>query len=157
MRLQLTKRTDYAIRACLYLASNGRDRPASSRRIAQHMEIPERFLPRVLSDLTEAGIIGAQLGRSGGYRLHRSADRLSILELIETVEGPSRSNVCVLRQRACDASRPCAFHPVWEEAQTAFTGILATITVADLAAGRPRREGPLLLPNGQQPRERAQP
>jgi Rrf2 family protein len=141
MRLQLTKRTDYAIRACLYLASNGCDTPASSRRIAQRMEIPERFLPRVLSDLTEAGIMEARIGRAGGYRLQRPPDRLSILELIETVEGPSRSDVCVLRQRACDASQPCAFHPVWEEAQTAFIDVLATTTLADLATGRARRDG----------------
>jgi Rrf2 family iron-sulfur cluster assembly transcriptional regulator len=141
MRLQLTKRTDYAIRACLYLASNGHEGPASSRRIAQHMEIPERFLPRVLSDLTEAGILGAQLGRRGGYRLQQAPDRLSILELIETVDGPSRSDVCVLRQRACDARQPCAFHPVWEEAQTAFIDVLATTTLADLAAGRARPDG----------------
>jgi Rrf2 family protein len=134
MRLQLTKRTDYAIRACLYLASNGRAGPASSRRIAEHMDIPERFLPRVLADLSEAGIVEAKIGRSGGYRLQRSPDRLSILELIETVEGASRSSTCVLRQRACDASRPCAFHPVWEEAQTAFIDVLATTTLTDLAA-----------------------
>jgi Rrf2 family protein len=134
MRLQLTKRTDYAIRACLYLASNVREGPASSRRIAEHMDIPERFLPRVLADLSEAGIVDARIGRNGGYRLQRSPDGLSILELIETVEGASRSNTCVLRQRACDASRPCAFHPTWEEAQTAFTDVLATTTLTDLAA-----------------------
>jgi len=134
MRLQLTKRTDYAIRACLYLASDGRGGPTSNGRIAEHMDIPERFLPRILAALSDAGIVEAQIGRSGGYRLQRSPDRLSILELIETVEGASRSNTCVLHQRACDASRPCAFHPVWEEAQTAFIDVLAGTTLTDLAS-----------------------
>jgi len=97
MRLQLTKRTDYAIRACLYLASGDHPGPASSRRIAQHMEIPERFLSQVLGDLTQAGIVEAQIGRSGGYRLRRSPNRLSILELIETVEGAHGGEEALLR------------------------------------------------------------
>lgn len=142
MRLQLTKRSDYAIRACLYLASPDREESASSRRIAQRMEIPEQFLPRVLGALAAAGIVEARIGRTGGYRLRRSSHRLSILELIETVEGASRSNNCVLRQRACDAGRPCAFHPVWEEAQTAFIDVLGSTTLADLAtANRFARTG----------------
>jgi Rrf2 family protein len=95
---------------------------------------PEGFLPRVLGDLADAGIVGSQLGRSGGYWLQLSPDNLSVLNLIEIVEGPSRSDTCVLRQRACDGSRPCAFHPVWDEAQTAFINVLATTTLAELAA-----------------------
>jgi Rrf2 family protein len=141
MRLQLNKRTDYAIRACLYLASESRNGLVSGRRIAEHMEIPERFLPRVLSDLTHAGIVEAQIGRSGGYRLQEAPERISILQLIETIEGASRSDVCVLRQRGCDARQPCAFHPVWDAAQTAFISALTTATLADLTTGRPRPDG----------------
>ncbi len=84
MRLQLTKRTDYAIRACLYLASNQSERPASSALIAGQMEIPERFLPRVLGDLNKAGIVEAQIGRSGGYRLLR-VDVLATVDLADIV------------------------------------------------------------------------
>lgn len=141
MRLQLTKRTDYAIRACLYLAATGPESPDSSRRIAEVMDIPERFLPRVLAGLSAAGIVQAQIGRTGGYRLQRSPDQLSILELIEAIDGPSRSNACVLRQRACDATQPCAFHPVWEEAQTAFIDVLATTTLVDLLVSGPGARG----------------
>lgn len=132
MRLQLTKRTDYAIRACLYMASDRCDLPASSGLIARQMEIPERFLPRVLGELTKAGIVEAQIGRSGGYRLRRAADRISILELVETVEGSTRTDQCVLRQRGCDATRPCAFHPVMDQAQSALIDVLATATLADI-------------------------
>ena len=134
MRLQLTKRTDYAIRACLYLASNRCERPASSALIARQMEIPERFLPRVLGDLTKAGIVDVQIGRSGGYRLLRAADRISILELVETVEGTTRTDRCVLRQRGCDATRPCAFHHVMNQAQSALIDVLASATLADIVA-----------------------
>ena len=134
MRLQLTKRTDYAIRACLYLASDESERPACSSSIALRMEIPERFLPRVLGELLQAGIVEAQIGRNGGYRLRRSADRVSILELLETLEGPTRTDRCALRQQQCDAADTCAFHPVMNQAQSALIEVLAATTLADLVA-----------------------
>ena len=133
MRLELTKRSDYAIRACLHLALGGGNGHVSSRRIAAEMDIPERFLPQVLGDLASAGILDAQIGRTGGYRLSRPATALSIHEIVEAVEGPTRSVQCVLRQRHCDATRACAFHPAWVRAQTALIDVLAGTTLADIA------------------------
>ena len=134
MRLELTKRSDYAIRACLYLALQDSSGHVPSRRIATEMDIPQRFLPQVLADLAAAGIVDAQIGRSGGYRLRRPASSLSIHELVEAIEGPSRSAQCVLRQRSCDASRACAFHPAWARAQTALIDVLAGTSLAEIAA-----------------------
>ena len=140
--LQLTKRTDYAIRACMYLASSSSGQLASSSSIALQMTIPEQFLPRVLAELSQAGIVEAQIGRNGGYRLRRSATRISVLELVESLEGPTRTDRCALRQQQCDASDSCAFHPVMNQAQSALIEVLAATTLADLVAtdrtARPR-------------------
>jgi Rrf2 family protein len=133
MRLRFTKRTDYAIRACLHLVDAGAA-PVSSRRIAQEMDIPNQFLPQVLGDLARAGIVESTAGKLGGYQLKRDAADLDLIEIIEAVEGPSRSEHCVLEQRGCDAARPCALHPVWSAAQSAFIHVLATTSLADVAA-----------------------
>jgi Rrf2 family protein len=130
MRLELTRRSEYAIRACMRLA--GSDRLLSGREIAASTDVPERFLARVLVELVKSGLIEAQLGRTGGYRLRRPPRALTLLELVEAIEGPSRSTRCVLRQRACDASHPCAIHPVWAAAQSGVIGVLAATTLADL-------------------------
>lgn len=131
MRLELNRRTDYAIRACLRLATAG-DRPLSSRRIAAETDVPERFLARVLVELVGAGIVEARLGRTGGYRLRQSPRELTLLELVEAVEGPSTSLRCVLRQRSCEPGEPCAIHPVWAAAQKGILDVLHETTLADV-------------------------
>lgn len=131
MRLELTRRSEYAIRACLRLARAAG--VVSGRAIAADTAAPDRFLARILVDLVGAGIVEARIGRSGGYRLRTPAASLTLLELVEAVEGPSRSTRCVLHERACDASHPCAIHPVWTSAQSGLISVLATTTLADLS------------------------
>ncbi len=135
MRAELTKRADYAIRAMLALARSGDDGPLSVRRIAAAMDIPARFLPQVMTDLGRAGLVRAEGGRNGGYRLARTAAEIDLLEIIDAVEGDSRRVSCVLRGGPCDPSGECAVHAVFWTAQT---GLRETLARADLAtiAGR---------------------
>ncbi len=133
MRLRLTKRADYAVRACLVLAPAS-DVPLPSRAIAERMAIPERFLPQVLADLSRAGIVEGTVGKHGGYTLRRDPRALTLLEIIESVEGPARSEQCVLEDRTCDDDRACAFHPVWSAAQSAFIRVLESTTLDRIAA-----------------------
>jgi Rrf2 family protein len=132
MRLQLTKRTDYAIRACLHLAMEDRC-PISGRLIAERMAIPDRFLPQVMADLGRAGIVGAMSGKNGGYCLRRDPAELSLLDLVEAVEGAGLRHECAVREAPCDGDPACALHPVWAEAQAAFTAVLAGASIGDLA------------------------
>jgi len=131
VRLELNRETDYAIRACLRLAAAG-DRSLSSGRIAVDTDVPGRYLARVLGELVGAGVVTAQLGRTGGYRLRRAPERLTLLELVEAVEGPSTSVRCVLRQRGCEPTEPCSIHTVWTSAQNAILDVLGGTTLADL-------------------------
>ena len=134
MRLALTKRADYAIRACLHLATVGHSEPVPSRAIAEAMDIPARFLPQVLGDLARAGVLDPVNGQRGGYRLARSPERLSLLDCIEAIEGPSISTQCVLETRACRPDGACAVHPSWMEAQEGFVAALARHSIAEVAA-----------------------
>ncbi len=134
MRLQLTKRSDYAIRACLRLAlASGAER-LPSRRIAREMAIPVHFLPQILADLVRGRFVEATGGKLGGYRLSRDPAAVTLLELIETIEGPARSEHCVLRDSACDGDPGCSLHPIWSSAQAAFTEVLGGTSLADIAA-----------------------
>jgi Rrf2 family protein len=140
MRLQLTKRTDYAIRACLHLATEARC-PVSGRLIAQEMAIPPAFLPHVMADLGRAGIVGATNGKNGGYCLRRDAATLSLLDVVEAVEGRERRRTCALRESPCDGGPECALHPVWARALGAFTDVLAGASIAELAAPQGAADG----------------
>ena len=133
MRLELTKRGDYAVRAMLELtrgAGNGR---LSARRISEAMGIPVRFLPQVLADLQHAGLVEAAPGRSGGYRLARDPASVSLLEVIEAVEGDSRRQSCVLRGGPCGKDGFCDVHGVFFAGQEALLRTLEAATLAELA------------------------
>ncbi len=132
MRLELTKKGDYAVRAMLALARDPGERPVSARRIADAMDIPVRFLPQVLSDLSRAGLVDAAPGRAGGYRLTRPAADVTLLEVIEAVEGDSRRRTCVLRGGPCGLDGHCDVHPVFFAAQEALLAELRGATLADM-------------------------
>jgi len=136
MRLELTRRADYAIRAVLFLARHGEPGPASASRVAAGMGIPVRFLPHVMQDLSRAGIVQATVGRGGGYRLARDPRDVSLLEVIEAVEGDARRRACVLRSAACDPRRPCEVHGVFAAAQDALLERLAKASIQDAVEGR---------------------
>jgi Rrf2 family protein len=136
MRLELTKRADYAIRAVLALSRAADGERLSVRRIAADERIPERFLPLVMGDLVRAGLVEGTVGRSGGYRLAKPSAEISLLEVVEAVEGDSRRRVCVLRGGPCALAAVCDVHAVFAAAQDDVLGRLRTATIA--AASRPQ-------------------
>jgi Rrf2 family protein len=97
------------------------------------MEVPRRFLPQIMQDLVRSGLVEATPGRGGGYRLVRAPAEVSLLEVIEAVEGDIRRRTCVLRADACAPNRPCGVHDLFAEAQDALLGRLAQATVQDAA------------------------
>lgn len=132
MRLELTKRGDYAVRAMLALARAEGAGPVSVRRIAEEMAIPVRFLPQVMADLHRAGLVAASPGRTGGYRLARASSAVTLLDVIEAVEGESRRRTCVLRGGPCGVDGQCAVHAVFFAGQEAFLDVFASATLATL-------------------------
>jgi len=137
VRLELTKRADYAIRAALALGGAGPDERLPVRRIADEHSIPVRFLPRVMADLVAAGLVEGVQGRAGGYRLGRPASEISLLDVIEAVEGDSRRRICVLRGGPCRLNGVCDVHEVFAAAQDDLLRRLDSATIAATLGGGP--------------------
>jgi Rrf2 family protein len=133
MRLELTRRADYAVRAMLALAADKSGQVTTGREIADQMAIPVAFLPRVMADMVAAGLVRSTTGRSGGYVLARSAEEIALLEVIEAVEGDSRRTTCVLRGGPCGQDGHCQVHDVFFAAQDALIERLRGVTLAALA------------------------
>src|SRR4051794_35853214 len=117
MRLELTKRADYAIRAVLALARTAPGERWSVRQLAEDQGIPARFLSQAMADLMRAGLVDAVVGRRGGYRLAKPAESISLLDVVEAVEGDSRRRVCILRGGPCALAAVCDVHDVFAGAQ----------------------------------------
>ena len=120
----------------LALARTPAGKLLSVRRIAEEMSIPVRFLPQVMGDLVAAGIVEATTGRAGGYRLTRPSSAISLLDVVEAVEGDSRRRTCVLRGGPCGLDGHCDVHDLFFEAQDAMLQVLGQARLADLPARR---------------------
>ena len=137
MRLELTKRGDYGVRAMVALASVPPGGLLSVRRIADEMDIPVRFLPQVMGDLARAGLVTSATGRAGGYRLARPATEVSLLDVVEAVEGDSRRRTCILRGVPCGLDgTTCAVHDPFFAAQDAMIAQLSSADLASIAHAR---------------------
>jgi len=131
MRLELTRRGDYAIRAMLALGQAGGPR-LTTPAIAAAMAIPVRFLPQVMGDLARAGMVRSTVGRHGGHELARPAESIDLLSIIEAVEGDTRRRTCILRGGPCQRDRVCDVHEPFGAAQDALRATLAAASLASL-------------------------
>ena len=139
MRLELTRRGDYAVRAAIALASADGNGLLSTRRIAAEMQIPPRFLPQVMADLVRADLVVATTGRSGGYRLARPAANISLLDVIRAAEHEHAVRTCILRGGPCDPEGRCDVHDVFSDARDALLRSLGEAPLAGVAKTRRRR------------------
>ena len=88
--MKLTCASSYALHAVAYMALQKSDRPVASHKIAQERGIPERFLLKVLKPLVTARVLTSIKGPNGGYRLAKPATDITMLEIVEAVDGPIR-------------------------------------------------------------------
>jgi Rrf2 family protein len=108
----VTRETDYAVRCVLYLARE-KDLVANVTEIAHAMHIPKTFLAKILQRLVRQGIVGSLRGMHGGFRLAKNTADISLLDIMEAIQGPAGINVCAVNSKRCKMSSSCAVHPVW--------------------------------------------
>jgi len=116
--MELTRQADYALRCVLETARHER---ISARELAARQELSPSFVGKIVSTLARAGILETHRGASGGVQLGRSADTISVLDVIEAVQGPIRLNRCVRTPPACALVDLCPLSPVIRQAQEAMT------------------------------------
>src|SRR5271166_541877 len=88
--MKLTRASSYALHAVTHMAAEGEERPVASHHIARARGIPERFLLKVLKPLVSARVLRSVKGPHGGYRLAKPAAKITLLEIVEAVDGPIR-------------------------------------------------------------------
>jgi Rrf2 family protein len=131
VRLSLTRKTDLALRVLRVLAStsNGDSHTASS--LATALGASAAYLPQVMSPLVRAGWVGSAAGPHGGYRLLTPAAGISLLDLIQVIEGPVDDGRCVVVGTSCSSEEPCDLHVHWTRAKEALLAELRGIAIYD--------------------------
>ena len=115
--MQITRQADYAIRAVRYLAKQGPNQRSATSTVAQEMKIPPSFLAKIISQLSIAGLLHTSRGARGGVTLARDAKEISLLDVVEAIDGPILLNECVGDPADCVFIDDCLVHPIWVEAQ----------------------------------------
>jgi len=114
--LSIGRHTDYAARLVLHLASLGDDVQVTIREVAEQRELPMPFVRRLVSQLTQANILTTVRGSGGGIRLARPAAEISLLDIVEAMEGGVTLNRCVHGAQGCPLAGRCPIHCIWDAA-----------------------------------------
>lgn len=130
MRLEMTKKTDLALKA-MRCIGDGEGSTIPGRRLAETLGITTHYLPQVISPLVKAGWISSTPGPRGGYRLLSSLQEVSVLDVIEVIEGRIEDQGCVQRGIPCPEFDLCALHVPWQRAREAMLIELAAATIED--------------------------
>lgn len=115
--MQITRQADYAVRAVLYLSRMGNSQRAATSTVAKEQNIPPSFLAKIISQLSIAGLLHTSRGARGGVTLAREPKEITLLEVIEAIDGPIQLNECVGENATCTFDHDCPLRPVWCEAQ----------------------------------------
>lgn len=134
--MRLSVRGEYALRALLVLALRYNEDLVQIQAIADEQQIPKRFLEQILADLKSGGLLEARRGPSGGYRLRRPPEQITLAEIVRSVEGALAPIGCVsehfYKKCSCPDESKCALRSVMRDVRDATARILEGFTLADL-------------------------
>ncbi len=127
--MQISRHADYALRIVLHLTPGSFSRIAD---IARRRKAPPAFLAKIVRNLVRAGLVRTLRGRKGGVALARPASRITVLQVIEAVDGPLALNRCVPGGGGCPLSGSCPAHPLWMKLQKIVADELRAVTIESL-------------------------
>ena len=130
----LTRTTEYALRAMIYLAQHSDSGLVPGNRIATHTRIPHKYLSKILGDLVRARVLEAAPGKSGGFRMARSPSGIRLFEVLAPFEPVlADQRACPFGNDACNDDNPCVGHERWKHVREAFSKFLNETSVHDIA------------------------
>ena len=132
--MRLTQKSKYAVRALVELAVSGREGPLGVAEIARLQRIPERFLEQILGELRREGVLESRRGAHGGYRFAMPTEEISVLDVVEILDGEVRPARCSAGGVCYIADAPlCVTSSVWDEARVALESVFGRYSIAQLA------------------------
>lgn len=132
--MNLSKTSKYAFRILGYMAKNEKAL-YSAKQLHKEIDVPERFLRRLLTDLSKIGFIKSTQGRQGGFTFARDISGISLLEIIESIDGFESIDGCILGYKSCAFNHSCPMHDIWEETKQKTIDTLKNTSLNDIHKG----------------------
>lgn len=135
--MKLSTRAEYGIRVLVVLAHADGERPTSLAGIAKADKLPHAYIEQLVGALRRAGLVTATRGHSGGYRLARPPEEISLVDAVRALDGPILEMPCAGPDdlESCDRPQDCSVHEVFERLNNSLSGMLGGTTLADVASG----------------------
>lgn len=138
--MKLSTRGRYGVRAMLELAMNSGKGPVPLRDLASRQEISAKYLEQLLIPLKGAGLVKSVRGARGGYMLAVDSARISLYDIVRSLEGPLAPVECVQDATYCDRVGGCTVHLVWGEMGKLLVDFLEQLSLADLMARQEEKD-----------------
>ncbi len=130
----LSRTSEYALRAMIFLAQHEEEAPVPRDWIAQHVGVPSKYLAKILGDLVRAGILTSSRGKGGGFRMARSARKISLADVLTPFDAPpSVQRRCPFGNAVCGDDDPCLGHDGWKRVKQTYESFLKRTSVYDVA------------------------
>lgn len=140
--MKLSTRAEYGIRILVALARADEDGPLPLAAVARTEKLPHSYLEQLVRALRRAGLVTATRGRTGGYRLARPAEQISLVQAVRALDGPILEMPCAGPDNleACDRPQDCSVHDVFQRLHESLEETLSATNLAEvaIAAGGPR-------------------
>jgi Rrf2 family iron-sulfur cluster assembly transcriptional regulator len=145
-----SRSAEYAIRAFIQLALLPEGEFAMVKNISAEAGIPSFFLAKILQDLVRDGFLRSSKGPRGGFRLHRPANEIFLVQIVDAVDGAGRYDRCIGGSPECNDRVACGMHDSWKVLRSRIIEYLEGTSIADLANAlrekrrmliRPRKRG----------------
>jgi len=128
-----SRSAEYAIRAFVHLATIENGKYAMVKNIARESEIPAHFLAKILQQLARKGFLRSSKGPTGGFALRIPAEEVTMLQIVDAVDGLADFNRCPAGMAECNDHQPCGMHDSWKKLRATIMEYLEKTTIADLA------------------------
>jgi Rrf2 family protein len=122
--MKLSNTSEYALRILIYMGKDVQ-RMYSAKQLVEALKISDKYLRRLMTDLTKSGIVSSIQGRDGGYMIAKKPEEIKLADIIEAIEGMDKYTGCLLGFENCSDENPCALHsslgPIRQEFFRVFT------------------------------------
>lgn len=130
--MKLSSKCRYGIRAVIEIAKNYQSRPTKRKEIAASQNLDDSYLENILIDLKNKNIVAALRGAKGGFVLKRAPEDITLLQVIESLQGDLSPAECLNTPSVCERTDSCVTRPVWQRMKDAQEDVLKNVTIKDL-------------------------
>lgn len=129
----LSRTSQYAVQALIYIATRPSGEPVLNRDIAERLNVPSAYLAKILQSLCKQGLLDSFRGRLGGFCLREGMHKTTLMQVLQLTEGPDFTKSCILGLKECSDATACPMHFKWTPVKKKIIAMLNDMTLEDLA------------------------